>query len=383
MGRGTAGLGKHGKGQRPRPAIGEQTTLADRKRRAGQRMIVGFHGVDAPVELRQLCAAVRPGGFILFARNVEEPCQVRELNRQLVGLVPAETPALVTVDQEGGRVQRVKATEWPRARWVGNVDDPRQTRRVARAMADELRALGFHIDWAPVADVDSNPANPVIGDRAFSSSPQAVSRHVLAFLQGLEQGGIAGCVKHFPGHGDTSQDSHLELPIVEKERPDLERCELVPFRAAIAAGAPLVMTAHVLFPAWDEAVPATMSERILRGVLRDQLGFQGVVVSDDLEMKAVRGRYPIKHQLDLATRATVDVFLCCSEVELQWQVFESLVRLQEADKVHDDLAIDAVARLTALRRRFLLPPPPVPELSVVGSIAHRDLALGIKARGLA
>lgn len=364
-------------------AIGSTTTLADRKRRAGQRLVVGFHGVDAPESLRELCAEVQPAGFILFARNVEEPAQVRELNRQLSSLLPAELPPLLSVDQEGGRVQRIKATEWPRARWVGNVDDVAQTRALARAMGDELRSLGFHVDWAPVADVDSNPKNPVIGDRAFSDRPQVVARHVTAFLAGLEEAGIAGCVKHFPGHGDTMVDSHLDLPIVEKEPPELDRCELVPFRAAIQAGAPLVMTAHVSFPAWDEVHPATMSSAVLRGVLRERLGFQGVLVSDDLEMKAVRGRYPLELQLELASRATVDLFLCCSEVELQWEAFEVLVRLQEQDKAHHDIAVDAFARLRALRHRLLAAPPPMPLPSVVGSIIHRDLAMGLQARGRA
>lgn len=366
-----------------RMAVGEQTTLADRKRRAGQRMIVGFHGHDAPTELRRLCRQAKPAGFILFARNVEEPAQVLELNRELVGLLPRSLPPLVSIDQEGGRVQRVKATAWPRARWVGNVDDLAQTEELGKAMAGELRAMGFNVNWAPVADVDSNPANPVIGDRSFSSSPPAVARHVLAYLRGLEAGGVAGCIKHFPGHGDTSQDSHLVLPTVEKERPELERTELFPFRQAVAANAPMVMTAHVLFPEWDDLNPATMSSRIVSGLLRENLGFEGVVVSDDMEMKAVRGRFELDQQLDLATRATVDLFLCCSEIELQWDVFEILVRLQEEHKAHDTLAIDSFKRLDALRRRFLLHPNPSPDLAVVGSIAHRDLALGFEARGRA
>lgn len=363
-------------------AQGEQTTLADRKRRAAQRMILGFDGSSAPQELKDLCRQAPPGGFILFSRNVEEPAQVRELNRELRGLLPDTHPPLLTVDQEGGRVRRIQATDWPRARWLGNIDDVRQTRQLGRAMAEELSALGFNVDWAPVADVDSNPANPVIGDRSFGSDPQLVARHVVAFAEGLHDGGVAGCVKHFPGHGDTSQDSHHDLPVVEKEPPDLEHCELVPFQAAVRAGIGLVMTAHVVFPAYDEQHPATMSERIVRGILRDRLGYDGVVVSDDLEMKAVRGRFPVDMQLDLASRATVDLFLCCRAPELWWEVYEGLVRLQEQDARHDDLAIDAVARLDALRRRFLLAPPRQPELSVVGSMAHRDLALGLRARGM-
>ncbi len=374
---------RRGAGARPAvTAQGEQTSLADRKRRAGQRMIVGFDGSSPPDELRALCRETRPAGFILFSRNVEEPAQVRELNRELQSLIPADTPPLLTVDQEGGRVQRVRATEWPRARWLGNIDDARRTRVVHRAMADELRAMGFNVDWAPDADVDSNPANPVIGDRSFGADPALVSRHVLAAAAGLHDGGVAACVKHFPGHGDTAVDSHEALPVVEKDRPDLDAVELRPFRDAVAAGIGLVMTAHVVFPAYDEDHPATMSPAIIDGLLRQRLGYQGVVVSDDLEMKAVRGRYPLDLQLSLATRATVDLFLCCRAPDLQWQVFETLVRQQEADPLHDDLAIDAVGRLDGLRRRFLSPPSAQPDLSLVGSIGHRDLALGVVAHGM-
>lgn len=364
-----------------RLAIGEQTTLADRKRRAGQRLIIGFPGAAPPEESRRFIRAARPAGFILFARNVEEPGQVRELNRELGALLPKSLPPLLSVDQEGGRVQRIRATSWPRARWLGNLDDPARTRAIARALAVELRAMGFNVNWAPVADVDSNPANPVIGDRSFSRDPAAVARHAQAFLEGMEEVGVLGCVKHFPGHGDTSVDSHLDLPVVEKETPELERTELLPFRHLIRAGAPMVMTAHVRYPAWDEDLPATMSAPILQGQLRGALGHSGVVVSDDLEMKAVRGRYPLDLQLDRASRASVDLFLCCSEVELQWEAFELLVRLQEGDKRHDDLAIDAMGRLKALRHRLFSPARPVPELSHVGSIAHRDLALFVEAHG--
>lgn len=364
-----------------RPAVGEQTTLAERKRRAAQRMILGFEGVSPPEELRRLTAMAPPAGFILFARNVEEPAQVQELNRELRSLLPAALPPLLSVDQEGGRVLRVRDTQWPPMRWLGNADDLALTQRVAQAMAGELAAMGFNLDWAPVADVDSNPKNPVIGDRSFSSDPEVVSRHVLAFLAGLHQAGLMGSVKHFPGHGDTSVDSHLDLPTVEKELPDLEQCELLPFQRAVQAGVEIVMTAHVVFPAIDEDNPATMSERILRGWLRERLGHQGVVVSDDMEMKAVRGRYPLELQLDRACRATVDLFLCCKEHDLQLEVWETLIKLQEQDPTHDRLSQDSMRRLAALRERFLLHPVAAPGLDVVGGPVHRDLALSVHARG--
>lgn len=370
---------------RSRPAQGEQTTLAERKRRAGQRLVVGFPGSEPSRAFKRFCRRVKPAGFILFKRNVEEPAQVRELNRELQSLVPDRFPPLLSVDQEGGRVLRIRETAWPALRTVGNVDDLATTRRFAHALSDELRAMGFNLDFAPVADVDSNPANPIIGDRSFGRSPQQVSRHVQAFVRAAQSNGLICCAKHFPGHGDTHLDSHKDLPIVEKDRPDVEHVELVPFRGAISAGVGTIMTAHVVFPAYDEDRPATLSRAIIHGVLRQQLGYGGVVISDDMEMKAVRERYALEDQLDRACRAGLDLF-CISRMfepslDLAMEAFETLVRLQEEHKAHDDLAEDALGRLTALRERFFVDPPAAPPLSVVGSEAHKNLALLLEARG--
>ncbi len=362
-------------------AYGEQTTLADRKRRAGQRLVVGFTGTSPSPEFRRFVADASPAGFILFKRNVEEPAQVADLNRELASLVDPAYPALLSVDQEGGRVQRVREVAWPPLRCLGNIDHPPTTAQFARALADEVRALGFNLNYAPVADVDSNPANPVIGDRSFGRDPRAVARHLDAYIRVTQERGLIACAKHFPGHGDTSVDSHLDLPIVEKELPDLLQTELLPFRAAVAAGVGVVMTAHVVFPALDEDNPATMSRRVLHGLLREELGYKGVVISDDLEMKAVRGRYELERQLDLACRATVDLFCVSETLDLCVEAFETLVRLQELHPRHDDLAIDALARLTALRERFFLDAPPAPPVSLVGDEGHKALAATLRLRG--
>jgi len=369
----------------PVTASGEQTTLADRKRRAGQRIIMGLAGTGLTDDERQLIREVRPGGFILFARNIEEPGQVRELNRELTSLLPKSVPPLLSVDQEGGRVLRIKKTRWPAMRVLGNIDRPQTTHQVACAMADELRAMGFNLDYAPCADVESNPRNPVIGDRSFSRRPDRVSEHVRAFASGLHSRGIIGCVKHFPGHGDTDVDSHKALPVVDKELGDLREMELVPYRDAVDAGIGLVMTSHVLFPALDDKFPATMSRRVLHGLLREELGFQGVVISDDLEMKAVRDRWPIHEVLDRATHATVDLFCIGRSFEhdltLTMAAWESLIRIQEADPGQHDRTTDAVQRLRDLRERFLLSPPPPADLSVVGCPAFVALAAELHRMG--
>lgn len=369
----------------PVTAVGEQTTLTDRKHRAGQRIVMGIGGAAITDDERRLIREVKPAGFILFARNVEEPAQVRELNRELASLLPDSLPPLLSVDQEGGRVLRIKATRWPPMRTLGHIAHLPTTRQVALAMADELRAMGFNLDYAPVADVDSNPRNPIIGDRSFGRDPATVAQHVVAFASGLHARGIIGCVKHFPGHGDTSVDSHKALPVVDKELYDIQHVELVPFREAVEAGIGLVMTSHVMFPALDEQYPATMSTAVLRGLLREDISYDGVVISDDMEMKAVRGRWPLAEVLEQATRATVDLFCIGRSFEpdltLTHSAWEGLVRLQESDPTFDTLATDSMKRLHALRERFLLSPPPAADLSVVGSPAFQALAAQLISRG--
>jgi len=363
-------------------AVGEQTSLSDRKRRSGQRLVIGLASTSVDADFKSLVKRIQPAGFILFARNVEEPAQVIELNRELSSLLPQALPPLLTVDQEGGRVQRVRegATKFPPLRWLGNTQDSDLTREHARFLAAEVAALGFHLNWAPVADVDSNPKNPVIGDRSFGRDPQQVSQQVATWIQATQAAGIIACAKHFPGHGDTSVDSHLDLPVVEKEAPELEEVELAPFRSAIQAGVAAIMTAHVVYPEWDEHHPATMSSKILRGILRERLGFKGLLVSDDMEMKAVRGRYPLEEQLSKATRATVDMFLCCESPDLQLEAYENLVHLQESDPLYDRLMMDSDRRLLAVRERFLKSPPQRDPL-LLGASAHTNLALKIRALG--
>lgn len=362
-------------------AVGSTTSLADRKRRAGQRLILGFTHPHVDDDLRRVVAEIQPAGFILFARNVIEPSQVRELNRELASLVNAEDPALICVDQEGGRVQRIRepATRWPSMRVVGQAEA--FTGAVSTGLARELSAMGFHLNLAPVADVDSNPKNPVIGDRSFARDPREVARHVVAFIEAHQAAGMIACAKHFPGHGDTHLDSHHHLPIVEEELPRLLERELVPFAAAVKAGVGTVMTAHVVFPALDEDWPATLSSRVIPTLLRKRLGFDGVVLSDDLEMKAVAERWDIDTIVRRGTEATVDIFLACQHHELQLAAFRSMVVAQQDDAAHEKASITAVGRVRALRERFLLARPPAEPMAVVGDRRHRELAEQVTERG--
>lgn len=339
----------------------------------GQLLFVGFAGLRAPDPLLDCVRAGRIGGVVLFARNFETPAQARELVASLHAAAPAGLPLLVAVDQEGGRVQRLRRpwTEWPPMRRVGERDDPAATAAVATALARELRELGIGLDFAPVVDVDTNPANPVIGDRSFGRTPEQVSRHARAFVEALQAGGVAACAKHFPGHGDTAQDSHHELPRLDHDLARLRAVELPPFRAAIEAGVASVMTAHVLLPRLDAEHPATLSRAAL-ALLRDELGYDGVVFSDDLEMRAVADRFPIGERVLGALRAGVDALLVCSDMAL-WR--EALRVLEAAPAALLDAPLRRVA---ALKGRFAA--AAAPPLAPTGPPYESHLAL---ARSLA
>jgi beta-N-acetylhexosaminidase len=231
----------------------------------GRLLVVGIPGKSLDDATRQALEELRVGGVILFRRNIGGPDEVEALTAALHAL-PSQP--LVSIDQEGGRVTRLGEpfTQMPAAASVGNTTDAELAYQIGFAMAEELAAVGIDADFAPVLDVNSNPENPIIGDRAYSSSPQMVAEMGIAVMCGLIAGGVVPCGKHFPGHGDTTVDSHVDLPVVRRSREDLERTELAPFRAAIAAGVPMLMTAHVLYPALDSVWPATLSRAVVTGV---------------------------------------------------------------------------------------------------------------------
>jgi beta-N-acetylhexosaminidase len=313
----------------------------------GQLLFAGFVGTTLPDDLAALVAAGRVGGVVLFARNVASPEQLRALVGSLHERAPAGAPLSVAIDQEGGRVQRLRSpwTEWPPMRRLGERGTPEDSEAVARALGRELADLRIDLDFAPVADVDTNPANPVIGDRSFSRDAEAVARHAVAFAQGLEAEGVAACGKHFPGHGDTSIDSHVALPRIEHGRERLAQVELVPFRALAAAGVASMMTAHVLLPALDPELPATLSPHVM-GLLRDELGYDGLVFSDDVEMRAVADRHPPREIVRLALAAGVDAFLVCSRADVRDEVLAAL------ESAGDAQLRAPLRRLSAFKRAY-------------------------------
>ena len=329
-------------------------------RKAGQRLMVGFHGHEASADVKNMIRDYGAGSVILFARNVASPEQVAELVRELQAEARAaghDLPLLISVDQEGGRVARMRApwTEWPPLRALGRQGSEEMARKMGEALAAELRACGIRLDFAPVVDVDTNPKNPVIGDRSFGADPNLVGRLGAAMIRGLQGRGVAACAKHFPGHGDTDVDSHLDLPTVEHSRERLQEVELPPFRRAIEAGVASIMTAHVLVRALDEEVPATLSPRVIGGLLRRELNYDGVVVSDDLEMKAVAKRWAPGPLAVLAAKAGCDLLPVCATHDMQVESLEGLVKAVESGEISWKSMDEACARMRRLKERFLLP----------------------------
>lgn len=355
---------------------------ASLRRQIGQLLIAGFNGHQIPVELKALAREFGLGGVILFARNIVEPEQVAELCFEAASL-SSDMPGWVSVDQEGGRVARLKApfTEWPPMATLGRSGDVALAERFARALASEMKAVGVTLDYAPVLDIHTNAKNPVIGDRALAEKAEDVARLGRAIIEAMQSEGVAACGKHFPGHGDTSSDSHHELPLVEHPPERLRDVELVPFRAAIEARVATIMTAHILMPALDETRPATLSRRIVSGLLRETLGYEGVILSDDLEMKAIAREYEVPSAAVLAIEAGCDgVLICSGDWEAQAASLEAFVHAVEDGRLPITRVEDALKRQRRAKERFL-PSTPTPRpiaadrlRQALGQDAHRAVA---------
>ena len=355
------------------------------RRRIGQLLIGSFAGSDVPVEMRSLAREFDLGGITIFRRlgNIESPEQVAGLAFDIRSL-GRELPAWVGIDQEGGRVARLRSpfTEWPPMAVLGRSDKPELAKKFARALAAELAAVGISLDYAPVLDIHTNPKNPVIGDRALGETPDVVSRLGRIIIEELQRAGVAACGKHFPGHGDTASDSHVELPIVEHPPDRLRAVEFVPFKEAIAAGVAFIMTAHVRVTTIDDERPATLSPKIVQKILREELGFAGVIVSDDLQMNAITNSYTLGDAAVAAIAAGCDTLLVCgvgavADIELQVQVLEALVHAVEDQRLTIGQIERALARNRAAQERFQREwrPPTGPQLRrIIGSEEHRAIS---------
>jgi beta-N-acetylhexosaminidase len=323
----------------------------------GRLIVGGFDGTSLPDTFARALSEGRRGGAILFKRNVEGgPVQVAALSRAI--RAAGREPPFVGVDQEGGRVTRLSTPflEVPSMRTVASWGDVPLAERIARTVGAELASLGFTVNFAPVLDVNTRDDNPVIGDRSFGSDPETCARFGAAWVRGLQSAGLLACGKHFPGHGDTSQDSHCDSPVLDSSRERLDRIELVPFRAAVAAGAACLMTAHVLYRAIDPTYPATLSHAACT-TLREQLGFDGVLFSDDLEMRAIGAYWAIEETAVRAIAAGCDtLLLCSSDQDAQERALAALEREALASPAFRARCDQAQARVRNAHRRVVLRP---------------------------
>jgi beta-N-acetylhexosaminidase len=346
----------------------------------GQLLIVGFPGTAITAELREMIEQRHIGGVILFARNVVDAGQLLALTGELQAMARAaghERPLLIAMDQENGAVRRLEAgaTAFPGSMALAATGDETLAHDVALASGRELRALGVNLNFAPVVDVNTNAANPVIGVRAFSDDAATVARLGMAVAAGYAAAGVLPCLKHFPGHGDTAVDSHRAVPTLTHDRARLEAIELAPFVAGIVAGAPMVMVGHIVAPALGAMLPASIAPEVVRDLLRARLGFDGAIVTDCLEMDAIAGTVGTEQGAVLAAQAGNDLVLVSHRHDRQAGALAALDTALASGALAPEAAQAALARVAALKDRFLTwsePAAAVPEW--VGGAAHQALA---------
>jgi beta-N-acetylhexosaminidase len=363
----------------------------------GQMLMAGVAGQALTDDARYLIGELHVGNVVLMPRNIDSPRQVFELTRHLqtVARDANGVGLLIATDQEGGLVQRLRViddfTPMPNAVVVGATGRPDLVRSYGRMVGNEMRAVGVNMDLAPVLDVNDNPQNPVIGPRAFGTTPDVVERAGLAFLAGLHDAGIIGAGKHFPGHGNTSTDSHFTVPVVHKERAALGEVELRPFRAAVNAGIDAIMPAHVVYPALDPSnVPATVSRAMLTELLRGELGFEGVIITDDMGMAGIREIYAPEEAAVQAVLAGQDLLLCarlpgtgpgCTP-EMLVQLRSGLLQAVASERISVTRVDESVRRVLTLKARYQVGPASGDGLERVGSAEHlRVVADVLEAAG--
>lgn len=353
------------------------TTKEDALANLGETFLIGFQGKSLSDETAAFLTQSKIGGIILFAHNYEDPEQVSKLVLQIQEC-KSRLPLWISVDQEGGLVQRFKApfTIWPKAEAVAKLNSPKLTFELSEAIAKELKSVGVNLNFTPVADILTNPKNPVIGSRAYGTEEETVSKMVSAMVRGHVMAGVQPCVKHFPGHGDTDLDSHFALPSVDTPLEVLREREFKPFFKSFKARCSFVMTAHILCKALDPELPATFSKKILQEVLRGEMRYQKIIISDDLQMQAITDHFGAEEAPIRALEAGCDLLIYRTE-EFARHGYESVRKALEEGKLSPVIVNTAINRLRAVKEETLLPyHPHKPEdwKAVVGCKAYQDLA---------
>ncbi|NMC52943.1 MAG: glycoside hydrolase family 3 protein [Chloroflexi bacterium] len=353
----------------------------------GQKLLLAFAGKRLTPQMETAIREYAPAGLTLFrSLNVDSPAQLRELNAALQSIARAKglPPLLIAADQEGGQLMAIggECTPLPGNMALGAAGSETLAYQAGEVLGRELLAMGVNVNYAPVCDVNINPHNPVIGIRSFGENPDDVGRLASAMIRGIQSQGVAATAKHFPGHGDTASDSHHGLSSVPHAVDRLRRVEFLPFKHAIAGGVQMVMSAHLALPALDgpDAPPATLSQRILRGLLREELGFDGVIVTDAMDMKAIRQGEALGEDALRAVAAGVDLLLLTSDPTDQRRVFTSLQTAAQKGALDAEETKKSIDRILSLKR--WLAGFPQPGLSVVGCADHLAVADAIAEKSI-
>ena len=323
----------------------------------GQLIFAGIDGTTMTHETRQLIHDYKVGGIILFANNMTSHKQTIELLQQIKNANEQnKLPLFLGVDQEGGRVERLseEIKKLPAAMRVGEQDNPDVSFEFGKLLSQQVKLYGFNLNFAPVLDINSNPNNPVIGERSFGNTAEMVSQHGIKVMEGIQSKNIIPVIKHFPGHGDTDTDSHFELPQVDKNLPELESQELIPFKRAIEAGADMIMTAHILLPHIDPDYPATISKKVIHDLLREKLNFTGVIITDDMTMQGLTDHFEIGQAAVQSIQAGSDIILVAHEYETIFSVYDALKTAIENDEINEDRLDESLERIIKLKEDYQL-----------------------------
>lgn len=343
----------------------------------GQHILIGVSGKSLTADEKKFIIENQIGGVTLFARNVETPKQVHALCQEIQNLrhqTKDKIPLFIGIDQEGGRVARIRAplTVWPPLKKVGDLNSPTVSFHFANKMGLELKVLGINLNYAPCADIFSNPKNTVIGDRSLSSDPETVAKHVSALIRGYVKAGIIPCAKHFPGHGNTLIDSHEDLPVENATLERLEEFEFVPFKKAFRSRLDLLMTAHIRFPQIDPEWPATLSEIFLKKILRESLRFRGLIFSDDLGMGALTKHYGADKIPVRALKAGVQQLLYCNEPATPPIALEAISSALAQGQLNRSELENNHKQILEIKKKHLMQVDPPPFAEIEGLLAHPD-----------
>jgi beta-N-acetylhexosaminidase len=376
----------HGAAMQEATPVADEVASMPLEVKIGQLVLAGVEDEIAGDDSRHIINDLHIGNIILMGRNFDSPQQVLQLTRDLQDLAMRANgvPLLIGTDQEGGLVQRANYyagfTPMPPAQLVGSAQDPGLVEQYGQMVGEELHAVGIGVDFAPVLDVNDNPTNPVIGalGRSFGTTPQLVAESALPFIAGLHAGGVMATGKHFPGHGSTTTDSHNELPFVDKDRAALDAVDIAPFRAAIERGIDAIMPAHVVYQALDPAeLPATLSKPILTGLLREELGFTGVIITDDLGMQGIMQIAPPEESGVRAILAGADMLTCvrmttagACQPEMIEQLHEGLMTAATDGRLPIERIDESVRRILALKTKYDVGPASGDDLNSIQSPEH-------------